>query len=524
MNRSALFPQPAERRVGRLKLRVEAEEDARRAAILLSDSLQTASMPVVGEKDLLVVRRLSLGRISLRSSSATLALQMQEALREVAATAVPFGHPAARDANAVFFRSRGEAIVALARQNARPFATAEWFWPSIAPGWCAQPSPGKRWLLLLEAAHQLPEAALVSAMVLEAAAGAQAEDSLLTAVPPDRAAAWLKIAGWHAPLGGWLLTAPNLLPAHTELVRRWRDRWGFNDERVIWLATMFAVLERPSRSADPLLPERMAAWLRSIPERGGLTASLNATPADASTDTLLATRPADLALQNKLAPSRERTALPPHEGDQPEVASSRVQQAAVEPSGSEVHQPAPDRARTPVGEQSEFAGLCFLLPVLEALTFPEFLERNPALIDCNFPAALLCLIGMRVGLRPDDPLVLALTGCTGRSVAPPGPQLPSAARELLVHPKPRGRMDSLELVWVTALRRYCRRRARIGLASLIRRPGFVAASRTHLDVFFDLAAADVRVRRSGLDIDPGWVPWLGRVVRFHYLHPDELAG
>jgi hypothetical protein len=43
-------------------------------------------------------------------------------------------------------------------------------------------------------------------------------------------------------------------------------------------------------------------------------------------------------------------------------------------------------------------------------------------------------------------------------------------------------------------------------------------------VFFDLAAADVRVRRSGLDIDPGWVPWLGRVVRFHYLHPDELAG
>jgi hypothetical protein len=26
----------------------------------------------------------------------------------------------------------------------------------------------------------------------------------------------------------------------------------------------------------------------------------------------------------------------------------------------------------------------------------------------------------------------------------------------------------------------------------------------------------MRIRRAGLDIDPGWVPWLGRVVSFHY--------
>jgi hypothetical protein len=24
------------------------------------------------------------------------------------------------------------------------------------------------------------------------------------------------------------------------------------------------------------------------------------------------------------------------------------------------------------------------------------------------------------------------------------------------------------------------------------------------------------VRRAGLDLDPGWVPWFGRVVGFHY--------
>jgi hypothetical protein len=26
----------------------------------------------------------------------------------------------------------------------------------------------------------------------------------------------------------------------------------------------------------------------------------------------------------------------------------------------------------------------------------------------------------------------------------------------------------------------------------------------------------MRVRRAGLDFDPGWVPWYGRVISFHY--------
>jgi hypothetical protein len=39
-----------------------------------------------------------------------------------------------------------------------------------------------------------------------------------------------------------------------------------------------------------------------------------------------------------------------------------------------------------------------------------------------------------------------------------------------------------------------------------------------VDLLLDNRHADVRVRRAGLDLDPGWVPWLGRVVLHHYLH------
>jgi len=72
-----------------------------------------------------------------------------------------------------------------------------------------------------------------------------------------------------------------------------------------------------------------------------------------------------------------------------------------------------------------------------------------------------------------------------------------------------------------ATSRLLRTRAKISLRALVLRPGRVAATRSHLDVLFDHAQAEVGIRAAGLDIDPGWVPWLGRVIRYHYL-PGEL--
>jgi hypothetical protein len=56
---------------------------------------------------------------------------------------------------------------------------------------------------------------------------------------------------------------------------------------------------------------------------------------------------------------------------------------------------------------------------------------------------------------------------------------------------------------------------------VVTRGGRVWLTRAELDVTLPHDAVDIRIRRSGLDVDPGWVPWLGpfgRVVRFHYRH------
>jgi hypothetical protein len=71
--------------------------------------------------------------------------------------------------------------------------------------------------------------------------------------------------------------------------------------------------------------------------------------------------------------------------------------------------------------------------------------------------------------------------------------------------------------WVAAMDLWCQRVLDMGLAALVKRPGWVSATATHVDVVFPLNAVDLTIRRETLDASPGWVPWLGRILTFHYV-------
>jgi hypothetical protein len=62
----------------------------------------------------------------------------------------------------------------------------------------------------------------------------------------------------------------------------------------------------------------------------------------------------------------------------------------------------------------------------------------------------------------------------------------------------------------------CLRATRRPLRRVLRRGGRIALNRTHLTVSFRLAEVSLPVRVAGLDIDPGWIAPLARVVRFEY--------
>jgi hypothetical protein len=508
------------RRVRRMHLRASAGDDARHAAVLLGDALQTASLPAADEGRLVVIRRLALGRISARVGPASLALHVERVAQAVMSEAVAFDLPAAAAANAVVFPDRSQAIITLAGQHAVGAPADEWFWPEAVPGWRSGASRGERWSLLLQAAHDLPEAAVVAAAVVRQAIAAGAEDALLSSVPAGQGARWLRVEGWSSvspdaspPM--WRPPAPRV----HETVRRWHRTWGSRDDRLIWLTTLMTVAARPASAGDPRLAARIAFALSAFP--GALPRQYNH---QSPTTTLAGSPPVD----GDQPPETFQGASAPHSGlSRRNDAGERA--PSVDPwSRAAIVDQTFDRlteATPPATSHgfSSFAGLLFVVPILERLGFAAFLASHAALLDRGLPVRLLWFIGQRAGLPPNDPLALALRAELMDEHDPVSPEteavafdLPARAAEILSSPRPRTPLDSPFTAWLTAVRRWSRRHARMGLATLVRRPGRVHISRTHIGAGFALSQIDVRVRRLALDVDPGWVPWMGRVVHFSY--------
>jgi hypothetical protein len=67
-----------------------------------------------------------------------------------------------------------------------------------------------------------------------------------------------------------------------------------------------------------------------------------------------------------------------------------------------------------------------------------------------------------------------------------------------------------------ALVRDLRRHAGMSPRRLVRRVGLIQTTAMHVAVTFPGRLIELPLRRAGLDLDPGWVPWLGRVVTYHY--------
>ncbi|WP_347250389.1 hypothetical protein, partial [Zoogloea sp.] len=58
------------------------------------------------------------------------------------------------------------------------------------------------------------------------------------------------------------------------------------------------------------------------------------------------------------------------------------------------------------------------------------------------------------------------------------------------------------------------------LAHLLLRPGLLRHTPWEAELIWPLAAVDLALRRAGWDQDPGWLPWLGRTLRFRFGDPS----
>jgi hypothetical protein len=225
----------------------------------------------------------------------------------------------------------------------------------------------------------------------------------------------------------------------------------------------------------------------------------------------------------------------------------------------------------------EYAGFGFVFSLLNLLSIKQVISDNLFLTEINFPLRLLHLLAKRMKIEGNSALLQTLPAQTEVSnatldefrapsswqslIEPPDQSnnwlyrlvpkdkqkrcyivdkskrlllysgdnvsqlFPSwIAKYQMVELTGRYQMPSIEILDITfqlLFSRYLNRYANMSLRRLVMRPGQLTVTRSHIDFLFNLQQADIRIRKAGLDIDPGWVTWLGKVVQFHYQQKDH---
>jgi hypothetical protein len=137
-----------------------------------------------------------------------------------------------------------------------------------------------------------------------------------------------------------------------------------------------------------------------------------------------------------------------------------------------------------------WGGVLFLINALQRLAVEQVLEAAGPEAPSGW--RLLHDLGMAFGLPEDEPIAAFLAAQDLDTTVPP--QLLAT----LV-----GRIEDLY-------------RLDGPLPLPLAQPARLWATETHLDLDLETKDVDPAIRLAGLDLDPGWVSWLGRVVTFHY--------
>jgi hypothetical protein len=494
------------RQIGTLRLRASRRDQVARTAIALEDALRTASLPQLPRGAILLVRRLDLGRLPANASPQWLSRHIEARLRalQLAVRAPRDDKPSA--APLVWFADRSEALAALLAASLHD-APRAWYWAGVLPGW--RPGMILRELLprALRQAEATAGAAGVAALLdrllrldrldpvldhldpthvllLSGSTGAPAASVESIAMPRQAAPEPRRIpqplgdsegAKASPPPGSSEAPVPAIASDHWHAaLRRWVRRWGAADQRSCWLAAQALIaVHGPAAAAHA---ERLVAHLAAA------------------------------AAKPRTDPIEGQPARPL--GDEPEPARSAVPPAPHKVLGNARADAV--TATEPDWQPSRHGGLLLILPALARL---EIAKADP---DGDLCLSLLHRIADRLRIRKDDAIRRALPKPLPREE--PRVFVPPDAWRGLRLPRgiDLGRESCLLVACQLVLARYLRRYASISLRRLVRRPALVCATRTHIDLRFDACWVEMKVRLAGLDLDPGWVPWLGRVVSFHY--------
>ena len=482
--------------VRHLHVAAASEPAARRFVTTLEDALRCATLPG-DDRRVVVVRRLALGRVAHDAGTQRLSLLIEQRLaRGDVAWANAERAPDPR-ADVVGFAGALEARVQLARLLVQGRSCDAWYWPLAVSEYRRDLLPREALRRVAHTLATLPEGRVALPEWVAQVVRAGGTPMLCAAIDEARGRALLVAAG---------IPCAQAAPASSDGQHR--------PTKADYPATPEAGADATARprKAGARAPEATASpastsptWLRlllararSEPDRFEQRIPAVPTPPDARprTSTAPSTRPIASASHHAAAPSNTAPTTLPAVPLEPTLAlsSSAGLTPARAPRSAPQFQPSPET--TADWRPTACGGLLFLLPVL---AHAGLVQRDSPEADRAAALRVLRAALRRLRTAPDD-AAWALVD----ELAPLPHSTARAAEERA-------------LGELAAVRRWLHRHARLGLATLVRRPARIALTATHIDVRFPLSGADVRVRRLGLDRDPGWLSWFGRVIAFQFV-------
>lgn len=292
----------------------------------------------------------------------------------------------------------------------------------------------------------------------------------------------------------------------------------------------------PARARIQAIASAFAPPVRrqAAPAQTPTLAAENPQPADAAEPSAADLSPAgdkrpqaDASASHELAQTAE-TLSPLAEPAGQKLGAAETRQSADAPTVSKVlpngdaanaqaidESPLPPRTHSlPDGRRqahTAFGGLLFLIHLAKQIGLAARIVQTPGLERRDPRWCLLQIALALVPTTPADPVALAFAGWLPDSEPPDEPPPDEAEQAAL---------DGLRGNLLEAL---CERLAQTGLAAdglldfVCHRKADIIADPGWLEAHFALDGVSTEIRAAGLDLDPGWVPWLGLVIRFVYV-------
>ena len=491
-----------------------AASQAGRIEFAVGEALRTET---ADDGRLVLVRSLRLGRIGFGERGASRAAAA--AWRDLIGSARHGGSSGAESANCVWFASPAEARALLLGELARGRMPFGWFWTLAVPDW-RRMTLGQYLAHRLKAALAEPSDEAIAALLDEALAADAAEAlvAVILAWMPSGSPAVPLTPVARSPTEAMARTAPPIPGARREESDE-ADRTAALEVLNSVPPPLQAVLARlADRSAAALLEPLVRGLVRRLYPALALAPARIASVARLVIQALRSGEgrftfgrtvlpPAGAAAVAPLTgpPGREARSTDPPPGD-PAGEPSLSERQAVLADGSSG--PAEALARPPAPEGRELAsaaaGVFLAIVPLVRLGWREWLADRPGLLLYQPGARLLHRIAAHHRVPPGDPVWRVLPGFDHET-------------------EPPGAVDEALALWRAGLDGWLRRKARITLASLVLRRGWLLPGPETTAVRFPLGGIDIRLRRLALDSDPGWVDWLGHSYRLVYRDRPQVG-